>query len=65
MHYCYLMYLRTLRNTGNLLIVEKDIRSGKSHTIHRYAKANNIRIKYFDENKESSSLKYWEGNNLF
>ena len=59
------MYLRTLKNTGNLLIVEKDIRSGISHTIHRYAKANNKCIKCYDENKESSPFKYWEGNNLF
>ena len=65
MHYCYLMYLRSLKNTGNLLIVEKDIRSGISHTIHRYAKANNKCIKCYDENKESSPFKYWEGNNLF
>ena len=48
-----------------LLIVEKSIRGGKCHAIHRYAKANNKYMKYFDKNKELSYLKYGDVNNLY
>ena len=41
-----------------LLIVEKSIRVGMCHIIYRYAKANNIYMKYYDKNKENSHLKY-------
>ena len=34
-----------------LLLVEKGIRGGISHSICRYAKANNKYIKYYDRNK--------------
>ena len=37
-----------------LLMVEKVIRRGICHAIHRYAKANNKYIKDYDKNKESS-----------
>ena len=43
-----------------LLIVEKGIRIGNCHVIHRYKKANNIYMK----NKESPYLNYWNVNNL-
>ena len=33
-----------------LLTVEKNIRGGKYHDIHRYVKANNKYIKYYDKN---------------
>ena len=42
-----------------LLMVEKGIRGGTCHAIHRYAKANNKYMKDYDKNKESSYLKYW------
>ena len=48
-----------------LLIVEKGIRGGICNTIHRYAKANNKYLKNYNKNKESSYLKYWDGNNLY
>ena len=48
-----------------LLIVEKGIRGGICNLICRYAKANNKYMKDYDENKESSYLKYWDGNNLY
>ena len=37
-----------------LLMVEKAIRGGKCHAIHRYAKANNKFMKDYDKDKESS-----------
>ena len=49
-----------------LLMVEKGIRGGICHAIHRYAKANNNKyMKEYDKNKESSYLKYWDVNNLY
>ena len=41
-----------------LLMVEKGIRGGICHAIHRYAKANNKYMKDYDKNKELSCLKY-------
>ena len=37
-----------------LLMVEKGIRGGKCHAIHRYPKVNNKYMKDYDRNKESS-----------
>ena len=48
-----------------LLIVEKGIRGGICNLIRRYAKANNKYMKDYDKNKESSCLKYWDGNDLY
>ena len=48
-----------------LLIVEKSIRGGISHSIYWYAKANNKFKKDYDKNKESSSLQYCNVNNLY
>ena len=48
-----------------LLIVEKGIRGGICNLIRRYAKANNKYMKDYDKNKESSYLKYCDGNNLY
>ena len=42
-----------------LLVVEKGITGRICNTTHQYAKANNKHIKDYDENKESSYLKYW------
>ena len=46
-------------------MVEKGIRGGKCHAIHRYAKANCKYMKDYDKNKESSYLKYRDVNNLY
>ena len=46
-------------------MVEKDIKGGICHTIHRYAKANNKYINDRGKNEESSYLKYWDVNNLY
>ena len=48
-----------------LLMVENDIRGGICTAIHQYAKANNKYMKDYDKNKESSYLKYQDGNNLY
>ena len=56
--------LELLTSTGMLLMVEKGIRGGISHALHRYAKANNKYMKNYDENIKSLCLIYLDGNNL-
>ena len=48
-----------------LLMVEKRIRVGICHAIHRYTKANNKYMKNYDKNIISSYLEYLEANNLY
>ena len=48
-----------------LLMVERGILGGIYQVIHQHAKANNKHIKYYDKNKESSCLRYWNVNNLY
>ena len=48
-----------------LLIFEKGIGGGMCHVIHRYAKANNKYLKYYDKNKESSYLIYLDRKSLY
>ena len=48
-----------------LLIVEKGIRGRICYSIHKYAKANNIYMKIYDKNMESSYIKYLDVNNLY
>ena len=48
-----------------LLMIEKCIRGGICHTIHRYTNANNKYVKHYDKNKESPYLKYWHINNFY
>ena len=57
--------LELLTDTAILLMVEKGIRGGIFHSIYRYAKANDKYMKVYDENKESSYIKYWDVNNLY
>ena len=46
-------------------MVEKGIRGGIYHSIHRYAKANNNYVKNYDKDKESSYLECLNVNNLY
>ena len=50
-----------------LLMVEKDVRGGICHAIHRlhHAKTKNKYMKDYDKNKESSYLICQEVNNLY
>ena len=58
------MKLKLITDIDMLLMVEKGIRGGVCHAIHRYPKANNKYMKDYDKNKESSYIQYWDANNL-
>ena len=45
-------------------MLEKGVRGGICHSIHRYAKANGKYMKDYDENKELSYFQFWVVNNL-
>ena len=45
-------------------MIEKGIRSGTCHAIHRYVEANHKYMKKYDKNKESSYIQYLDANNL-
>ena len=47
------------------MLIEKRIRGGICHAIHRYAKVNNKNIKNYDKNKKLSYLMYLDANNLY
>ena len=55
--------LELLTDIDMLLMGDKGIRGGICHSIYRYAKANDKYMKYYDKNKESTYLKYWDVNN--
>ena len=56
--------LELLTNVDMLLMVEKGIRGGTCHAIHRYTKENNKYMKNYDKNKESY-IQYLDANNLY
>ena len=57
--------LELLTDVDMLLMVEKGIRGGICHAIHRYAKANNKSMKNYNNDKQESSLQYLDANNLY
>ena len=57
--------LELLTDYDMLLMIEKGIRGGIYHAVHRYAKANNEYLKDYDESKESSYIQYLDANNLY
>ena len=46
-------------------MVEKVIRVGMCHVIHRYAKANNKFMEGYDPSRKLSYLMHWDVNNLY
>ena len=46
-------------------MVEKTIRGGICHAVHRYAKAHNKYMKDYNQNKEWSFVMYWDANNFY
>ena len=46
-------------------MVEKGIRGGICHPIHRYAEANKKYMIYYDESKDLSYILYLDANNLY
>ena len=57
--------LGLLTHYDMLLMVEKGIRGGICHSMHRYAKANNKYIQNYNNNEESSYIQYLDTNNLY
>ena len=55
--------IRIITDVDMLLMVEKGLRGGICHVIHRYSKTNNKCMKNYDK-KESSYIWYLHGNNL-
>ena len=57
--------LELLTDIDMLLMVEKGIRCGTVHVIHKYAKTNNKYMKKYDKNAISSYLMYLDANNFY
>ena len=57
--------LELLTNVDILLMVEKGIRGGICHAMHRYTKANNKYMKDYNKDEEESFLEYLDANNLY
>ena len=57
--------LELLTHYDMLLMVEKGIRGGICHSIHRYANANNKYMQNYNNNEESSYIQYLDANNLY
>ena len=57
--------LELLTDMDTLLRIEKGIRSGICHALHRYVKAHDKHMKDYNKNKELSYIRYWDVNNSY
>ena len=57
--------LELLTEIDMLLMVEKGIRGGKWHAIHKYAKANSKYMKDYNKDEKESFLQYNDANNIY
>ena len=57
--------LELLTDVYMLLMIEKGIKGGICHAMHRYAKANNKCMKDYNKDEEESFLEYLDANNLY
>ena len=57
--------LELLTNADMLLMVEKGIRGGICHAMHRYAKTNNRYTKNYNKDEEELFLEYLDANSLY
>ena len=57
--------IELLTDYDMLLMVEKGIRGGICHSIHRHTKASNKYMKNYDKNEESLYIQYLDANNLY
>ena len=57
--------LELLTDVYMLLMVEKGIRGGICHAMHRYAKANNKYMQDYNRDEEESFLGYLDAKNLY
>ena len=57
--------LELLADVVLLLMVEKGIKGGICHVMHRYAKANNYYMKDYNKDEEESFLEYLDANSLY
>ena len=57
--------LELLTDVSMLLMVEKGIRGGICHAIHRYLEANNKCMKNYNKNKDLPYLMCLDANNLY
>ena len=60
----YIYIYIVIYSTYMLLTLEKGVRGGIFHAIHRYAKTNNKYMKDYHKNKKFSYLNYLDVNNL-
>ena len=57
--------LELLTDYDMLLMIEEGIKGGICHSMHRHAKANNKYMENYDENKETSYIRFLDAHNLY